>query len=656
MQGGTGKTTALSVLTLGGLYSSGGGKVYGSAPTHTAVTNFALRVYGAGRDVAKFYNDSIATSVSTAPPSPRRCPLVLRGYADKIEVSCFKNILKQGVADDSAFATKQGETPRWRLALSPTNWLLAVLGSKALEESEDAGAVKKLAPEHATYLHEMQAEIDALNTTGAGVYRMAQLVRGELTWKEYCDGRMADERTIRDLMVRIIRNADVVLTTPAGAHSEWYQEIWDDAEVIAVDEAGCLNQAELCSIWGNTLRPIICAGDVKQLTPTMMELDTVDEAKNYPNRFALAGRVSALAWLLAAGIPSFRLLRQLRMCRGMFDLANKLFYTDYGTLAYGPWSDPSCHPIGLAFETYLSQQQFTKPWTPSPAGSLLPVFLHVPNSEVISVGTSKLNRTQVKAGLKLLADFAKQSGVHPSNFVVISAHKPNVEYANRLLKAGAHPELGSMERVQTADSFQGREGAISVVILGTKEKISAGFVSNENRLNVMLTRQKSGLLIIGDKLVTGILEGTEKELTKADKEAAKGQVPSHTTTGEKVFSRVRALRSMLRELQTMGRIVELDSSKDEEEAGEEVLVAEEMGAAEIEERDLVEEEKEEEEEEEMEEEKEEEEKEEEEEEEEKEKEEEEAAKLPLQDMTGHEKPAASSAPFSMDDLGGLTDF
>lgn len=39
--------------------------------------------------------------------------------------------------------------------------------------------------------------------------------------------------------------------------------------------------------------------------------------------------------------------------------------------------------------------------------------------------------------------------------MVISAHKPNVDYGNRLLKSGL-PHLCGMPPVQTADSFQGR--------------------------------------------------------------------------------------------------------------------------------------------------------------------------------------------------------
>jgi hypothetical protein len=205
----------------------------------------------------------------------------------------------------------------------------------------------------------------------------------------------------------------------------------------------------------------------------------------------------------------------------------------------------------------------------------------MPNTKVYQVGTSKLNRMQVKGALELLSDFVKRSNASPRDFVVISAHKPNVDYGNNILKH--FPLLKDMPPLQSADSFQGREGSISVVITGTKDGYSAGWVSNENRLNVMLTRQKSGLLIVGDKNVTGKLEGSKKDLKNADQRVAKSKV-SYTKDGEQVFSKVKALRDLLMYMKKNGRIIEIkkeekDNEEDEKLAEEEKKLAEEEKAA-----------------------------------------------------------------------------
>ncbi|KAK1782417.1 hypothetical protein QBC45DRAFT_439322 [Copromyces sp. CBS 386.78] len=54
---------------------------------------------------------------------------------------------------------------------------------------------------------------------------------------------------------------------------------------------------------------------------------------------------------------------------------------------------PYGHAVGVAFEQYLAGRNLKQPLAPSPKGSLLPVFLHMPNTKVYQVGTSKLNRT-----------------------------------------------------------------------------------------------------------------------------------------------------------------------------------------------------------------------------------------------------------------------
>ncbi|KAK3386396.1 P-loop containing nucleoside triphosphate hydrolase protein, partial [Sordaria brevicollis] len=589
--GGTGKTTALSTLTLGGLKSSRGGKVFGSGPTNAAVTNFALRVHERAFAVTERCNKATPTS-STATPR-YRIPLVVRGYGQKFEVAAFDHILKTGVADDTAHKPlNPADPPRWRLALSPSNWLLAVLGSKFLEENKEAGIVKNLLPEHASALHELKDEIDKLCVNDTAVARIVQRIRGELSWDDYRSGTSVPRNIIPGWLERIIGIADVVMTTPAAAQKPWFSKSWATAKIIAIDEAGCMHKADLCSIWGNTLRPAILAGDVKQLPPAMMELGKQDANDNFLNRFGNSGHISALAWLQAAGIPTFRLLQQLRMCQGMFDLANEQFYKDYPKMRYGDWCKASnaSHAVGVALEKFIAGLNLRQALTRSPEDSLLPVFWHMPGTKVQQVETSKLNRMQVKGALDLLSDFVKSSpGVSPEDFVVIAAQAPNVEYGNRILKS--YVALKGMPPVQTADSFQGREGSIAVVITGTRENLSAGFVSNANRLNVMLTRHKSGLVVIGDKNVTGKLEGTAKELARLDKQAIKGRAQAkYNTSGEAVFSKVKPLREVLKTLHKWGRIFEIVKGEEKKADKEAEIEAEkEDQELDAEERKLVEE-------------------------------------------------------------------
>ncbi|KAL0471547.1 hypothetical protein QR685DRAFT_585174 [Neurospora intermedia] len=130
----------------------------------------------------------------------------------------------------------------------------------------------------------------------------------------------------------------------------------------------------------------------------------------------------------------------------------------------------------------------------------------------------------------------------------------------RVIAALYTPHFRGMPPVQTADSFQGREGSISVVITGTRSGIIPGFVADENRLNVILTGQKSGLLIIGDKDVTAVIEGKPKEVQKVEKASKVGKV-FYDTNGEKNHSKLKPLRDVIVWIHKKGRILEIKGEK-----------------------------------------------------------------------------------------------
>jgi hypothetical protein len=347
----------------------------------------------------------------------------LRGYPIEREIKAFQNVLKTGgyerfiLPDPSSSGHSSLDTPRWTLSLSLCNWLLAILRSKTLGDSETATPVKNLDVADSIFLHELQAEIDTSAATTGPLQRLSQLVRGELTYEQYSQGSMLDKDSIRRLMERMVAGADVVMTTPAGAQVSAYHTAWSKAMVIAIDEAGYMHKADLCSIWGNTLRPIILAGDIKQLPPTMMEFRNQHADGTFLNRFALTGRISALGWIRAQGWPSFRLLRQLRMAKNMFHLAQKLFYKDH-VLQYGPGTDPSleCHAAGIALEKYIAGRGL-KHYKACKEGVLLPVFLHVPDL-VCEHGRHVEAEPQAGQGntLTLSRTSSKKTGISPSEF------------------------------------------------------------------------------------------------------------------------------------------------------------------------------------------------------------------------------------------------
>lgn len=501
--GGTGKTTALCEATLAMVFNSNIRKVFGSGPTHVAVSNFAERLYCRGAVVVDRCNVEKRGTETRV-----RRPLVVRGQRLDREVEAFINVLKSDSADDSAVACLSWTpTSNWTYALSPVNWLLVTIGSEAARRSTTKHAVVNLHPDDSKFLHDLRNEMDQDESWS----RFFQVVRGEIDWQQYRLGEVIEDNEIEKLLIRIISNADVVLTTPGTAIYPTYSQVKLGAKGIVVDEAGCMNRADLYSIWGNTLRPLFMAGDIMQLRPASYEPR---------NKFRVDAQMSALEFFQGAGFPVYRLRTQLRMCNGMFDLARNLVYKDV-EMKYGPFSsiDQPQHAIGRAFENWLINTCNFSDLKPSEVGTLEPVWMHTPGAYVGQAGTSRFSPNQVDAALELLSDFVRGTGVDASNIVVIAPYKPNVNYGNRQLFDGCYPALTKMPPLLTADSFQGREGQMAVVIFGTSRETGPGFTSDENRLNVMITRQQSALLMVGDMGVTGLLNdskdfGTFKSASK----------------------------------------------------------------------------------------------------------------------------------------------
>jgi hypothetical protein len=150
--------------------------------------------------------------------------------------------------------------------------------------------------------------------------------------------------------------------------------------------------------------------------------------------------------------------------------------------------------------------------------------------------------------LRLLSDFVEYTNADPSKIVIIAPYKPNVVWGNRQL--GKYPALQGIRPVQTADTFQGCEGDMAAVVFGTNQWSGPGFTGNENRLNVMITRQRSALLLVGDMEVTGPLEG--KGADKAAK-AAKMGVRTFGDSGEPLFIKAAMLRELLVKMHKSGR-------------------------------------------------------------------------------------------------------
>ncbi|KAM0186963.1 hypothetical protein ACHAPI_011470 [Fusarium lateritium] len=480
---GFGKTTAGAAAALA--MQAKLGQILCSAPTHVAVDNFASRIDKTTRAVAARYNQGKGKNDTTR--SHHR--LVVRVYTPDDEVTALMHLLEKPDAVDYAVNKGQFSTPsRWKLHLSLAYWLLVLLRSPI---------VPALGPDDSTALQELQRVYDRQDDLSG----LREVATGKRGWKEFCEGTPDVDASIKGMMSKILEKADFLCSTPANIDKKplcnWRAT---RAHGLAVDEAGNMNRADLYGLWGNTLLPCFLIGDPRQLPPTVMTSNEKDAAGNLFNRFAAEGLVSPMAFLQATGVPVYRLKTQLRMADGMFDSISKIIYPDV-PFDYGDACRITLpgHKIGVDVEAFF-RAKFPD-CAPAPAGKLRPIFVHCKGSRVFTDPRtmSKKSPDQAKVALDLLVELVQAKQIDVTRVVCIAPYAANVGLINKALKAKEYQALAGMQEASTVDSFQGQENDLAVLIMGTAHpRPGPGFTSNPKRLNVMLSRHKSALVIVGD--------------------------------------------------------------------------------------------------------------------------------------------------------------
>ncbi|KAH0598380.1 hypothetical protein MHUMG1_03678 [Metarhizium humberi] len=538
---GFGKTTALAIGAVAMAQTLG--KLYLSGPTHISVDNAAARLDLISDRVTNRLNDKLSQQ-GLSPKYHRK--LIIRAFKIDDELKALKNALQNPQdASNATIESSWSRNSKWRLHLSLAYWVLVVIRSPA---------VRQLGPHDKESLHAIREKCDKDGSLAV----LSKVAMGIIEWERYkrrglevIDGR---DSPVRRLMTSILSVADVIATTPYLAckkpFCDWRKR---EARGFIFDEAANMNRPDLLCVWGNTCKPCLLAGDEKQLPPTVMTKQERDGFGNSLNRFAGDGAISPIHHFKSMGWPIYRLRVLLRMAEGQFDLTYNEVYRDI-PFTYGPGCaiDLPHHEIGRKLESYLCRK-FPR-IKPAPAGKLLPVFVHCEGSQSSQdeFSGSTRNPGQVTLGLKILVNFIKSSGARPQNMVIISPYLANVGTIEKFRKRPEFAALKPMRPTATVDSFQGQESDIVMIIMGTTASSGPGFTSDEHRLNVLLSRHRSGLIIVGDINVTG-------DVLKP--EAPFEGVMVIGRTGEKYFEPCRMLRNVHLALQGAGRVARIQLPK-----------------------------------------------------------------------------------------------
>ncbi|RXG43020.1 hypothetical protein VDGE_06157 [Verticillium dahliae] len=559
---GFGKTTAIATATL--CMQAKLDRIFCSAPTNVAVDNFADRLDQTTSSVCKRYN----TGKQQDDPTRMRHRLVVRAYRMQDEFAAVMHLLRYPIPESDRPRIPIAKTSKWRLHLSISSWLLAVLGSRAV-------GVRELTPDDSEGLFSLRASIEERPQYS----NLLAVAKDQIGWDDYVLSGVLHKDAGHTLLKAIIEAADIICTTPSMATDdvcrEWRTSV---ARGIAIDEAASMTRADLACVWGNSLLPCFLAGDDKQLHPAIMTGDEQDSEGNIFHRFVADGKLSALEYLMGTDLPVYRLKTQLRMGCGLFDVVAKEIYPEV------PFTYDTCcnlnldkFAVGRDFESYAREKYPTL--VPAPSGTLQPIFVHCEGSSVFvdKFTGSKYSRDQIKIALDFAVDLLKfRPGITSSNLVLLTPYLSNFALIAAMRKSPEYAaSLINTRPASTIDGFQGQEGDIVLVVMSTNRQSGPGFVCEAARLNLLLTRQRSGLVIFGDLTIAvpiaivaaepGAPPSEDNSIDKKGKRKRKGKddlpIRVYHSDGSVGFSKATVLRNVFRTLSTAGRFVTIKAMK-----------------------------------------------------------------------------------------------
>ena len=277
----------------------------------------------------------------------------------------------------------------------------------------------------------------------------------------------------------LIRRTQVVAGTCIGIA----REISDvEFDLCIVDEASKATATEVLVPMARSKRWIL-VGDPKQLPPF---LDGASHKADFLEKYNLEPEDvrQTLFDRLLETLPA--------SCRKMLTIQHRMV-EPIGRLISACFYENELDSNGPVIDEDLSDQ------LPRPVTWITTSRLQ--SNQEQSCGSSFANACEVAEIAKWLKQLNKTAGEHQKSYsvAVLSGYASQLESLNRTLNA-EHNEMQSLKvECNTIDAFQGREADIVIysVTRSNKNK-KIGFLKDEARLNVALSRGRLGLVIVGD--------------------------------------------------------------------------------------------------------------------------------------------------------------
>lgn len=270
---------------------------------------------------------------------------------------------------------------------------------------------------------------------------------------------------------QVLEQADVVCCTCSGAEHPAMQDV--KFRNVLIDEAG--QTTELASLVPmmhlKADGTLVLVGDHRQLPATVACLEADVEGLG----------TSLFERLATLGVPPMMLDIQYRMHPAIAHFPAKQYYQS--RLRSGTEGVCRQPPLGI-----------TWPMAYAPIA-----FLPIQSRET-KEGSSFTNLVEVDTIMELLSSVLSARDIQPGQVGIITPYAAQARLLRSKLGLEGKGERGVQRpEVSSVDGFQGREKElifISPVRANAAGKV--GFTADPRRLNVMLTRARRGLVVVGD--------------------------------------------------------------------------------------------------------------------------------------------------------------
>ncbi|KAI9103657.1 hypothetical protein K1719_023280 [Acacia pycnantha] len=281
-----------------------------------------------------------------------------------------------------------------------------------------------------------------------------------------------DDDSIR---AAILDEATIVFSTLSFSGSHVFSKLNRSFDVVIIDEAAQAVEPATLVPLANQCRKIFLVGDPAQLPATVIS----ETAKNYGYGKSLFER------LMEGGYPVKMLKTQYRMHPEIRSFPSREFYEDsledgedIRSTTEREWHKYSCFGPFCFFDIHEGQET-------RPPGS----------------GSSWVNVEEVEFVLLLyqklvtLYPYALKSG---NKLAIISPYSQQVKLFQRRFQETLGVPAEKVVDICTVDGCQGREKDIVIFscVRASKDK-GIGFLEDDRRMNVGITRAKSAVLVVG---------------------------------------------------------------------------------------------------------------------------------------------------------------